>query len=196
MSHEASSLPAQPVLRSFAMSEPPVAGADDTHDQLPLWTATRIDMARRLWTKGVAEPEILAALNRLSGAPHTNPQPLIALARRLCWPRPQQKAPVLRLTTRDGWPSQAERQALELALVHDVVELPLEDAVAWGRANGVVRQAGERDAELIGRINQARAGWNVPQFRVTRSLPAAAPPSPPPAPPPAPARTRGRRRAV
>ena len=140
MSHEATTLPAQPPLRSLPMPERRLSAAEQ---EPPLWTATRIDVARRLWCKGVAEDDIVAALNRLAGASHGNPQALIALARRLCWPRPQQSLGMLRLTTRDGSPSLAERQAVDLAFVNDVVELPMADAAAWGRANGVVRGTNE-----------------------------------------------------
>ena len=197
MSHEATTLSAQPALRSLVMPEQRLSARAASLEPPPLWTATRIDVARRLWCKGVAERDILATLNRLAGAPHTDAQALIALARRLCWPRPQQALPVLRLTTRDGLPSLAERAALEGALVNDVVELPMADAVAWGRANGVPRQVDEPDAMLLIRINKARAQWCLPQFRASRALNIPLP-APPPAPPEVvkPKRRASRRRAV
>lgn len=193
MSHEATTFPVQPVLRSLAMPEHRLSVRAASLEPPPLWTATRIDSARRLWCKGVAEADILATLNRLAGAPHTDAQALTALARRLCWPRPQQALPMLRLTTRDGLPSLAERQALEGALNNDVVELPMADAVAWGRANGVPRQVDESDALLLIRINRARAQWSLPQFRISRALHIPAPP-PPPAPPVVKPRRRASRR--
>ncbi len=191
MSHEATTLPAQPPLRSLPMPERRLSAAEQ---EPPLWTATRIDVARRLWCKGVAEDDIVAALNRLAGASHGNPQALIALARRLCWPRPQQSLGMLRLTTRDGSPSLAERQAVELAFVNDVVELPMADAAAWGRANGVVRGTNEPDSLLLPRINKARAQWSLPLFRITRAI-TANPASPPaPVPPLQPERKKPSRR--
>ncbi len=195
MSHEATSFPAQPVLHSLVMPEQRLSARAASLEPPPLWTATRIDAARRLWCKGIAEADILVALNRLAGAPHTDAQALVALARRLCWPRPQQALPVLRLTTRDGLPSMAERQALEGALDSDVVELPMADAIAWGRANGVPRQVDEPDATLLARINKARAQWSLPLFRASRAL--SLPPPPPPPPPPVvkPRRRASRRRA-
>ena len=194
MSHEATSLPAEPALVSLAMSQPLLA-AVTAETEAPLWTATRIDVARRMWSKGIAEAGILTALNRLAGAPHTDAQALTALARRLCWPRPQQRMPMLRLTTRDGFPSMAERQAMELAFANNVVELPLDDAVAWGRANGIIRGTEESEVALMERINKARAQWCIPQFRINRRLSALPPPPPPPAPPQARKALRRRRRA-
>ncbi len=195
MSHEPTTFAAQPPLRSLAMPEHRISTRAGSLEPPPLWTATRIDVARRLWCKGVIEADILATLNRLAGAPHTDAQALVALARRLCWPRPQQALPVLRLTTRDGLPSMAERQALEGALDIDVVELPMADAIAWGRANGVPRQVDEPDAVLLVRINRARAQWSLPQFRISRALHVPAAPPPPPPPVVKPKRRASRRRA-
>lgn len=142
--------------------------ADGDADAPPFWTPARIDLARRLWGKGADEGDILAALSRLPGPADLNAQAIGALARRLCWPGPkQERRPALPLT-RDGAPSMAERQAAELAYALDFVELPMEDAAAWGRANGVVRMDGEADAALLARINRARAGFRLPRFRITR----------------------------
>jgi hypothetical protein len=134
----------------------------------PAWTPARIDLARRLWSKGVAEGEILRAINRLSGARNLSAEAVADLARRLRWPGPHQPRPTMMPATRDGLPSIAERQAAELAETLDIVELPLEDAVAWGKANGVPRQADEPDAALLVRINRARAAFGLPRFRISR----------------------------
>lgn len=138
------------------------------HDAPPFWTPARIDLARRLWSKGAEEADILVALVRLPGPPDLCAHAIGALARRLCWPGPRQPPRPLVLVSRDGLPSMAERQAAELARTLDVVDLPLEDAVAWGRANGVGRQDAEADAALLLRINRARATFRLPRFRVTR----------------------------
>ena len=176
MSHLATIQPARSAMLEAGRPAPrafPAAPAGD-RDPPPVWSPARIDLARRLWGKGIDEAAILAAINALSGAPLPGPQAIVALARRLCWPGPRQKRLPLTLATRDGSPSIAEREAAELAHSYDFVELPMQDAVAWGTANRIARVAAESDAALLARINRARAGWGLPCFRVTR--PELAPP--------------------
>ncbi len=141
---------------------------DAERDAPPFWTPSRIDLARRLWAKGLDEAAILASLRRLPGPAELNGQTIAALAGRLCWPGPRQAAHPAIPRSRDGLPSMAERQAAELARTIDVVDLSLEDALTWGRVNGVLRQRDETDAALVGRINRARAGYCLPRFRITR----------------------------
>ena len=141
-------------------------------DAPPSWTPARIDLARRLWSKGVDDAEIVIAITRLPGANDLNAQAVADLAQRLRWPGPKQARLGGLPATRDGSPSIAERQAAELAAALDWVELPMEDAVAWGKANGVVRSVTEPDPALLQRINRARAGFGLPRFRITRHEPA------------------------
>jgi len=150
----------------FARSAPAPAGEE--REALPFWTPSRIDAARRLWSKGVDEEGIIVALRRLPGPPEMDPQAITDLARRLCWPGPRQTARPSLLMSRDGLPSMAERAAAELARTLDVVDMPLVDVLAWGRANGIVSLKTETEAELIARINRARAGYSLPRFRVSR----------------------------
>lgn len=150
------------------------SGSTDTEEReaegAPFWTPARIDTARRMWSKGTNEENIILALRRLPGPQEMTAQAIAALATRLCWPGPRQMARPNLLRSRDGLPSMAERQAAELARTLDVVELPLEDALAWGRANGVAphKTAPETDTELLARINCARAGFSLPRFRISR----------------------------
>jgi hypothetical protein len=173
MTHGTMLLPAEPGVGKITaggtrnQTAAPVGEAE----QLPLWTPARIDLARRLWIKGAAESEIVSALNNLPGAPHQDGQALTALAERLCWPSPRRPPLPRRLRSRDGAPSVSELEAGAMPDALDMVELPMEDAVAWGRANGVVRQPGESDAALLVRINRARLYWRLPRFRPSRPLP-------------------------
>jgi hypothetical protein len=137
-------------------------------DAKPFWTPARIDLARRLWAKGLDEPAILAAISRLAGPPACGIEDIGALARRLRWPGPRLPPLPPALLTRDGAPSIAERQAAELVRALNHVELPLEDALAWGRANGVTGAEGEPIALLLQRINLARKRFGLPRFRVSR----------------------------
>lgn len=134
----------------------------------PFWTPARIDLARRLWAKGLDEAAILGAISRLAGPPAFGVEDIGALARRLRWPGPRQPPLPPALVTRDGAPSIAERQAAELVQALSHVELPLEDALAWGRANGVPCAQGEALAVLLQRINQARKRFGLPRFRISR----------------------------
>jgi hypothetical protein len=148
--------------------ERPDAMAANDAEQPALWTPARIDLARRLWCKGMNEADILVAINKLPGAVQPNGQAIAALARRLCWPRPERSGLCAVPTTRDGSPSIAERQAAELARAQEFVELPMAEAAAWGRANGIPRMDAEPDAALLLRINRARTQWRLPRFSVTR----------------------------
>ncbi len=137
-------------------------------DARPFWTPARIDLARRLWAKGLDEMAILGAIARLAGPPAPGAEDIAALARRLRWPGPRQPPLPPALVTRDGAPSIAERQAAELVQALGHVELPLEDALAWGRANGVPCGKGEAVAALLVRINAARRRFGLPRFRISR----------------------------
>ena len=137
-------------------------------DAKPFWTPARIDLARRLWAKGLDEAAILGAISRLAGPPACGIEDIGALARRLRWPGPRQPPLPPALVTRDGAPSIAERQAAELVQALNHVELPLEDALAWGRANGVPCPPGEATAVLLQRINLARKRFGLPRFRISR----------------------------
>ena len=166
MSHVATYVAAVPGVSLAAHHAPAVLEAE--REAPPFWTPSRMDLARRLWAKGLDESAILVSLRRLPGPAELNGQTIAALAGRLCWPGPRQAARPALLMSRDGLPSMAERQAAELARTLDVVEMPLEDAVTWGRVNGVARQRDEADADLIARINRARAGYRLPRFRISR----------------------------
>lgn len=137
-------------------------------DTLPAWTPARIDLARRMWGKGIEEGDIAQAINRLPGARDLPAEAVADLALRLRWPGPKQARLPAMPATRDGSPSMAERQAAELAAALGYVELPLEDALLWGRTNGVPRQPAEPEAALLARINRARANFGLPRFRITR----------------------------
>lgn len=139
------------------------------------WTPARIDLARRLWGKGVDEADIVLAIHRLPGARTLDAEAVADLARRLRWPGPKQQRFGGMPATRDGAPSIAERLAAELAEALAFVELPLQDALAWGRANSVTRERDESDADLLRRINRARSGYSLPPFRITRHESALAP---------------------
>jgi len=146
----------------------PAQTTEAERDAPPFWTPARIDLARRMWSKGTDEADIVVALRRLPGPVEMTAQAIAALAHRLCWPGPKQAARPDALVSRDGLPSMAERQAAELARTLDTVDLPLDDALAWGRANGIVRLKTDTDADLLVRINRARAGYSLPRFRVSR----------------------------
>lgn len=166
MSHVATFVADPPGVSLVSAHAPAVLQAE--RDAPPFWTPSRIDLARRLWAKGIDEAAILMSLRRLPGPAELNGQTIAALAERLCWPGPRQSTRPSLPMSRDGLPSMAERQAAELARTLDVVELPLEDALTWGRVNGVVRLKDETDAGLVLRINQARAGYRLPRFRISR----------------------------
>lgn len=169
MSHVASIVTARSAHHDAVRAAPAgVARAGGEDPDPPFWSPSRIDLARRLWSKGVDEEDILTAINKLPGATTLNAAAITALARRLRWPGPKSPPQTLVLVTRDGTPSIAERQAAELARTLEYVELPMEDAIAWGRANGVTRSTGEAEAAVLLRINRARATWRLPRFRATR----------------------------